>query len=315
MNAAVVEVAIGLALIFLIFSLAVSGIYEAIAKLLAWRAKSLWAAIYVLVEKPEAGKQTEPGKRFINATPVGDVRPVVSVKPESTTAQLYAHPLVGALEQRTAGKRTRIDMVDPGNFARALIDVVMPDAGGRTEVAAWVSSVEASTAIPEQLKQQLLAATREADDTMDNVRAKIQDWFNGQMTRLSLRYRRRARIAVHFIGLALAVALNVDAISVTRTLYSDDVTRAALVAQAESLTESCATKTGDERTACISDAGDQVHQAVDLPVGWNGADVSAFSVLGWILSGLAFAQGAPFWFSILKRVVSLRQSSGHGDGS
>ena len=315
MDAAVVEVAIGLALIFLIFSLAVSAIYEAVAKVLAWRAKSLWAAIFVLVEKPDAGKKTEPGERFLNATPVGDVRPVVCTAAATTTARLYAHPLVGALEQRTAGKKTRIDMVDPGNFARALIDVVMPDAGGRTTVDTWVTSVEQSTAIPQQLKQQLLAVTREAEDGMDTLRAKIEDWFNGQMTRLSLRYRRRARIAAFFIGLALAIGCNVDAISVTRTLYRDDVTRAALVAQAESLTESCAPEEGEARTACLTDTGDEVRKAVDLPVGWNGADVSLLSGLGWVLSAVALAQGAPFWFSVLKRAGSYRQASAHGDGS
>ena len=315
MDAAVVEVAIGLALIFLIFSLAVSGIYEAIAKVLAWRAKSLWAAIHVLVEAPGAGKRTEPRERFVNATPVGDVRPEVCTTSESTSARLYAHPLVGAFEQRQAGAKTRIDMIDPGNFARALIDVVVPDAGGSTTVDTWAASVERAAGIPDHLRRQLLAVTRESDRTMDDLRAKIEDWFDGQMTRLSLRYRRRARIASVFIGLFLAVICNVDAISVTRTLYGDDVTRAALVAQAESLTESCATKSGDELTTCLSDAGDEVKEAVALPVGWKGADVNALSVLGWILSGLAIAQGAPFWFSILKRAVSFRRPSDQGNGS
>lgn len=41
-------VAIGLVLVFLVFSMVVSGIYEGIARFLAWRAKDLWASVRLL---------------------------------------------------------------------------------------------------------------------------------------------------------------------------------------------------------------------------------------------------------------------------
>jgi hypothetical protein len=60
---------------------------------------------------------------------------------------------------------------------------------------------------------------------------------------------------------------------------------------------------------------------VELPFGWAGRAGDRFSdlglwawaltIVGWCLAGLAFMQGAPFWFDLLHRAVSFRS----GDAS
>src|SRR5215218_8463160 len=77
LNGSIIDVAIGLALIFFVFSIAVSGMSEAVAKVLAWRSKSLWAAIHVMFTDSNAAKATNPAERLVNATPLGDARPGV----------------------------------------------------------------------------------------------------------------------------------------------------------------------------------------------------------------------------------------------
>jgi hypothetical protein len=307
---AVVDVAIGLVLIFFVFSVAVSGLYEGVAKVLAWRAKSLWAALHVLMQPDADAKQTKPGQRLVNGTPVGDQRPKVgaTVADRSAVAALYAHPLVGRLEQRARDKRTRIDRIEPSNFARALIDVLVPDAGGTTSVDTWMAKLEADPEVPEMLKQQLVPLVREANDDFVTLRTNIETWFDGQMSRLTRGYRRRARYFTLAFGLVVAVACNVDAIDATRRLYRDDVTRAALVSEADAIADGCADKVGDELATCLEEAGDDVSRGAALPVGWTNADLGVLSVLGWLIAGIAIAQGAPFWYDILKRTTTYRRS-------
>ncbi len=50
-----------------------------------------------------------------------------------------------------------------------------------------------------------------------------------------------------------------------------------------------------------------------LPIGWNGEETERRElfdwgrmIVGWLVTGLAGALGAPFWFNILDRLVSIR---------
>lgn len=304
LDGSVLEVAVGLAIIFLIFSLVVSGLYEAIAKVLAWRAKALWAAIHLLVDgAEEASTHADRIQRLRHVAPEGDLRPMVGANPSTRTEDIYAHPLVGGLERRAATVRTRIDRIEPGNFARALIDVLVPDGQGQTTLEHWRAALVANREVPPALKRQLLLLLREAAGDLNAFRSKVEDWFDGQMTMLSQSYRKRAKWFMVIFGLAVAVACNVNAIAATEQLFRDDALRAALVSQGERITDECADKDDNELTTCLQDASDEVGQAVRLPVGWQDADVKASSILGWIASGLAISQGAPFWFNTLKRVV------------
>lgn len=304
LDGSVLEVAVGLAVIFLVFSLVVSGIYEAVAKVLAWRAKALWAAIHLLVDDAaEAPTNAAPTQRLRHVAPEGDLRPKVGANPSTRLEHLYAHPLVGGLERRTAAARTRIDRIEPANFARALIDVLVPDAQGQTTLDQWRAALATNMEVPAPLRRQLLLLVREASGDLNALRTKVEDWFDGQMAMLSQSYRKRAKWFMVIFGLAVAGACNVNAIAATEQLFRDDALRAALVSQGERITDECADKHDNALTTCLQDASDELGEAVKLPVGWQGADVKAGSVLGWVASGLAISQGAPFWFDVLKRAV------------
>lgn len=310
MNAAIFEVAIGLVLIFLVFSLVVSGVYEAVAKVLAWRAKSLWAAIHVLVGTAATPAEAKLGQRLKDAAPIGDVRPRVGAVPHaagSVTAKLYAHPLVGGLEQRKDGVKTRLDMIEPSSFARALIDVLVPDGEEKTSVDKWAAAVESNTTLPAALKRQLAVLLREAGGDYNSLRSKIETWFDSQMTALTRQYRKRARLFTVVFGLVVASVCNVDAVRATQRLYNDDVTRAALVSQADGLVSTCEGKSGDDLATCLRTTGDTIGKSVELPVGWKDADITVVSPLGWVLAGLAISQGAPFWYDVLKRAMRYRR--------
>ncbi|MCK4451297.1 MAG: hypothetical protein KAX26_11960 [Anaerolineae bacterium] len=43
-----------------------------------------------------------------------------------------------------------------------------------------------------------------------------------------------------------------------------------------------------------------------IPAAWGGYAVS--KIAGWLISGLAAVQGAPFWFDMLKKFTNVRSS-------
>jgi hypothetical protein len=125
---------------------------------------------------------------------------------------------------------------------------------------------------------------------------------------LSEGYRRRAKWFLLAIGIVLAVVCNVDAISVAQRLQRDDAVRAAVVAQAEGVADACDGKTDAELTTCLKDETAPASDAVPLPVGWQDFQFKSFTILGWLVTGFALMQGAPFWFDLLQRAVTFRRS-------
>ena len=174
---------------------------------------------------------------------------------------------------------------------------------------------------------------------ISEFRGSIETWFNNSMDRLGGYYKRRAQLFSFGFGFILAITLNIDSLAVVRTLWLEPTTRSAIVAEAQSL--------GDlpEAEDSVKDAVvaiDDKLEELTLPVGWTKLDSEARELadsnkevwhvngfvpaetypigmpstpffvvekfVGFILSGLAAAQGAPFWFEILKKMVNMRSS-------
>ncbi len=170
-------------------------------------------------------------------------------------------------------------------------------------------------------------------------RTSLETWFNDSMDRLSGYYKRRAQLFAFGFGLVLAIFLNIDSVAVIRTLWLEPTTRSAIVAEAQSL-ESLpeAEESVQDAVAAI----DSKLEELTLPVGWTKLDEEACQavrddaevwevnclvpaetyptgmpfnflfflekIMGFVLSGAAAAQGAPFWFQILKKMVNMRSS-------
>lgn len=174
---------------------------------------------------------------------------------------------------------------------------------------------------------------------LKEFRTSIESWFNNAMDRLSGYYKRRAQLFTFLIGLILAAFLNIDSIAIVRTLWQEPTTRSAIVAEAQALE---ALPEEDPSVPETLDRIDEKLKALSLPVGWNKLnsaecrnvrkDPDAWQaacvitaetyplgmptgvlfwlekVLGFLLSGAAAAQGAPFWFDIMKKLINLRSA-------
>jgi hypothetical protein len=192
--------------------------------------------------------------------------------------------------------------------------------------------------VPKDLRKKLLAVLSEAGESITEIRAGVEDWYDRNMEAASSWYRKQTRWFLFLAGLVMAISLNVDAVHATSTLYRDESTRMALVGLAEQVSQvdCAATADGsadaasdtetetDTETATEDETDGDTASAVDLdcvrdavggslpfPVGWSDVDTSArgwgLRALGWVFIAGSVTLGAPFWFDLLGRALRLRK--------
>jgi hypothetical protein len=162
----------------------------------------------------------------------------------------------------------------------------------------------------------MLTAIDTAHGNLDHARLNIEAWFDSGMDRVSGWYKRSTQWIIFWIALFVAVALNVNTITIVDFLYRNDTARATIVALAEAASADTAFITRNYAEAR------QELEALDLPIGWAsgwGAPGQPTGVLdvwngllgplfGWLLTALAATMGAPFWFDLLNKVMVIRST-------
>jgi hypothetical protein len=316
MDMPALDVAIGMIFLYLLLSLIVTTLQEAIATGLRWRAENLYNAVANLLEDPKLPDEWR-----------------------GLAIELYKHPLVEKLCRGALGKGGDVRTFGAANarrlpsylpsrtFAIALLDVLrkkskLLEASGADTLLAQARVVV--QALPDgRLKASLVLLVNDADalganvqERAEGVSARIEQWFNDAMARASGWYKRRAQAWSFGLGLALAIALNANTFEVATRLWDDSALRASVVAGAEALAARGETPAGAE-------LGKELNQelaalrASKLPIGWTAAawnnlrapsGSGLFMLAGWVTTALAISLGAAFWFDVLGRALQIRGS-------
>ncbi|MFF1821632.1 hypothetical protein ACFVWG_30295 [Kribbella sp. NPDC058245] len=335
MDSLILQTVIGLVFAFAAFSALVSVLTEAVARYIGLRGEYLLRGIRSLVDgKSDFALRLPDLVRRTSLEPV--VKPGEPAQPMVT--QIVEQPMVSRSANKGAApanagnaklsvkdRRSLPSYVSSRSFARALIGVLVPDSSGATtldEVRTKVNALEAAN----PLKQPLLGLLAEAGEDLTKLRAGIEEWYDDHMARVSGWYKRHVR----WISLALAsivvVLFNVNVVELTRSLYTDEALRGAVVAQA-TVNSNCSGTPAE----CLDDLRQQIRdvRASGLPVGWgvtatctlpdascnwferhglSGPSDILLTLVGWLLMALAMLPGARFWFDALSRLGSLRSS-------
>ncbi|WP_428274414.1 hypothetical protein [Candidatus Palauibacter sp.] len=267
----VVDVALGLGLLYSVLSLAASVVKEWVSTLFSLRARNLEKGIGTLI-----------GDDYAN--------------------RLYGHPLVNTLAK--GGKKP--SYIGADTFASALVDLLAQDEDGkpavsmRDEAAKLVHRIEDDSA----LKAPLQAMASLGAETVDDLRRKVAAWFDEGMNRVSGWYRRRTQLIIFAIGAAVAVSANASTLHVARDLWRDDAMRYAIAQEAVATAPGTAGGNSVRVAEAILQSfplgweGEEVRNW-DLWA-WIG------HLLGWLFTAAAVSLGAPFWFDLLGRVAKLR---------
>lgn len=326
----VLEIAIGLIFVYLLFSLVCSALSEIIAWFLNLRANTLRGGIETLLQDDACAELVRQNPRLKATFDKGVAAGKHAV--QNVTSTLYAHPLIKGM---THGDRLP-SYIPKHIFTAAFLDVLKGVAKVGPQATQQKDSLQklrdAVASLPEQseIRQQLEAVL---DDTVTDFReahARVEKWFDDSMERVSGWYKRRAQTIVLAIAVVVVAITNADSVMIVRALAQDAPLRAGLVAAAEQYTETGAPETRNQPD--IHAAVTQLQQiqsqmtALRLPIGWvtaseakdlgipaNDSRLIPNDVMKWMgkLVGLLFtifavSMGAPFWFDTLNKVVNAR---------
>lgn len=152
------------------------------------------------------------------------------------------------------------------------------------------------------------------------LRREIESCFDNSMQRAGGVYKRNAKGVAILIGITLAVGANADTFHIINRLSKDTVLREAIVYKAVQTLET----TNSNNPSSINTK--EILNEISLPIGWtkenlqeqlnwtintvNGWPVVPVltMITGWLVSGLAIAMGAPFWFDLLSKVMNVRNA-------
>lgn len=309
------DVALGLTFVYLLFSLLVTVVNELIATYTRMRAKNLEAAISRMVF-------------------TGDFK-----------NKFYEHPLIKSLVKKD-GKAP--SYIEAKTFAKVVTDVIQVNGDVRNLAEGKVST-SLSDAIKDFRAKNVVAAipakkvlfwTRSeikpppstdmdlliefSNDAANNVgdfNKKLEEWFNQTMDRVSGWYQRRIKLITLGIGILITILFNVDSINIYKILSTNNKVRGEVIVAAAGYLEQ------QNKYQLDPDAGSvtaekleellckQIDPAVNiLGIGWPHDSLNdnlrtinwLTAPLGWILTIIAISLGAPFWFDLLSKAMNLR---------
>lgn len=287
----IVEVALGLAAVYLVFSLLCSTLVEFIAGLLSLR-----------------GKQLERGIRYL-------------VEDESMSHNLLQHPILSKLSD----KRRKASYIPSENFRIALVDSLQLYASDDKSLMACLEELPAGG-----LRQSLMAMWRDANGDEQVFKDKLEAWFSGNMVRVSGWYKRQIQRVLLLVAFVLAAAMNIDSIRIARDIPHDSELRAQMLQQLPQLLahkEEVSAGVNDieqlkKRYQILQKTTNDL-EALELPIGWHdfGFISQSFQwydwllmLLGWFISAFAASMGADFWFSSIGKVINLRSGGKPANG-
>jgi hypothetical protein len=322
LNSTTLEVAIGMAFIYLLLSLFCTAINESIAGIIGARAKNLETGIKSLFTDGLKSKGVDDGK--------GGLTPAV------TLAQtIYDHGLVQSLYRSTEAEKQTAwfrslgshlpSYIPTRTFVSALLDVLFPESttlpdGQQGKLTSMLSELDK---IPDSKgKEAIVTLVKQAGGNMATTRQALEHWFDDGMDRVAGWYKRKTQVVLFAIGITLAVGLNVDSVAIGRNLWISPALRSYSVASAEQYAKATSAPTPDAARDL------SVLQSLSLPLGWNpsklpwmedqGTGVThtqrfsgsslGFALAGWLLTAIAMTLGAPFWFDLLNQFMVIRST-------
>jgi hypothetical protein len=227
----------------------------------------------------------------------------------SITSTLIQNHLIAG----TVAPGVKPPYISSRNFALSLFDVIAPTSPGQPRTVQDLKNGIGNLPDP-RVSKALLGLLDSAQQDVDLARLRVENWYDDAMERVGGAYKRRAQVWIAVLGLGLCVGLNVDSLMIIRELWNDEALRTAVAAEAQKQAETpqamdkCKDK---DPLNCVTAS---IRSANMPPIGWAGDGVRAlpessgwlWKVLGILISSVAVAMGAPFWFDLLNKVVNLR---------
>ncbi|MBN7810622.1 hypothetical protein J0A68_06635 [Algoriphagus sp. H41] len=166
--------------------------------------------------------------------------------------------------------------------------------------------------IGSETKYQLKNLWQQAANDKEKFKALIENWYEEQMDRIAGWYKRKVTLLTFIVGFVIAGFFNVDTISLTTELVSNDEMRTMLV---ESASAYLAEHPEIPNSTTLQEQQIYLDTLSARMAKYNyvlGADkkkpYTPWTVLGWLITAYAISLGAPFWFDLLNKLMQVRNS-------
>lgn len=295
-NSAIIEIAIGLIMLYLVLGLLCTSINEFIAQLLSLRAENLSDAIHGLFSGPDRHRIAE---------------------------DILRHPLIRSLSRKQFG----MNVVDDGKlfgeiiklpssipattFSTVLVDLLKKSKQGGDHH-------EYDKEITELLG--LLGLTSTGKDL-----TKIEEWYDDAMDRAKSWYKRKMQVLSFMVSFGIVLVINADTLVMVDRLSNMPNERAKIVAYAANITKADTNSPNEEKSTISLPPG--LEDASLSFLGWtkgNPSDPRKFpdepgewliKLFGLALTAFAASLGAPFWFDLLSKFMTIRTGGDPPSGS
>ena len=302
----ILETAIGLVFVYLLFSLLVSAINEAVmGHLTHLRSRVLEEGLKALLS--DAGSKAPPAGQWFKtlwalvSAPARLFMQKKAVKkggPENFAEHLLEHPLVKGL----APQGTTCPSYLPANtFADAVVGMLVapepmmlnnsaPPVGAPPPVSfrdvTPMHLVATIANLNDLHAKKLLSSVLAGTQTIQEARQRLAAWFNESMDRVSGAYKRRVQLWLYIWATLLVLCLNIDTIDLARRLLADTQFRAVLVNSATDFgakTNIAAFSGGQTNTTAMLQAD---ITRLKLPLGWGPSTINEISnsIPAWALT-------------------------------
>ena len=193
------------------------------------------------------------------------------------------------------------------------------------------------------LHRALLSVLDSAEGDLNRLKAGIETWYDSAMDRVSGWYKRTTQKMLFIIAFVVVAVLNVNTITIADYLFRHDAERSAVVAsidapagggdqqklaieQANARLNAMhlpigwtgdtpaagwgAPRTRGERAAieCAREPVDQAEGCLQRPRPVRMWEDFGAPLVGWLLTAFAATLGAPFWFDVLSKFMTVRST-------
>ena len=288
-GSAVLDILIGLILVFLSVGLAVTAGVEAVSQWLSLRPKQLKSALIGMLDGGDrSGSHIAPGHWFFDQPLLHSMSNAAMKIPSYIDNKTFSEALLLAIDRDYANK----------NLASLLASLqkLNIDAGVKELISNYLTR---------------------ANGDVDTFRALVESWFERVMDRATGWYKRNISTVTLLVSVFIVVAGNIDSMEVAKSLYGDPVLRARMLTQAQ---QTVADKNapqlhvpGASPPGAIGKELSEVRSA-GLPLGWQGVTPQPTcgwwltKLIGWLITIAAASLGAPFWFDVLTKFVNIRSA-------
>lgn len=247
----------------------------------------------------------------------------------------YKHPLIKYLSKKN-GKLP--SYLGSDKFAKTVLDIIrtksnINDLGNNSTLDHGYKISDAINNIAvlgDETKALLKSFAKEANEDINDFGLRLEAWYNEIAERSSGWFNRKIKVITFIISFIVAVSINANSISIYQQLSKNSDLRTQIADGASDYLKN------KESLNFKSNSYDSAKYALEdfykndlkantnmLQLGWNSSACNYvtsnfcnffLSLLGWLITSIAIALGAPFWFDLLNKLVALRSAGKQKDG-